>query len=40
MQQSKDKVPVFRSWTYWYVLVILFQVLLIILFNRFTRFFE
>ena len=37
MQDQKDKAPFFKSWTYWYVLVIVFLVVLIILFYFFTK---
>ena len=37
MEQEKDKVPLFKSWTQWYVLVIAFLVLLILLFYLFTK---
>jgi disulfide bond formation protein DsbB len=35
--QSNDKAPFFKNWTYWYWLVILFLVLLIVLFLLFTK---
>ena len=34
---ENDKPPLFKSWTAWYVMVILFLVLLIFLFNLFTK---
>jgi hypothetical protein len=34
---NNDKPPLFKNWTSWYVLVILFLVLLIFLFNLFTK---
>ncbi len=37
MSNNNDKVPLFKSWTYWYVLVIAFLILLIILFSLFTK---
>ena len=37
MERNDDKAPLFRSWTYWYVLVIAFLILLIILFSLFTK---
>jgi hypothetical protein len=37
MNDQKDKVPLFRSWTQWYVLVIGFLILLIILFYWLTK---
>ena len=39
MNENNDKVPVFRKWEHWYALVIGFLVLLIILFNFFTKYF-
>jgi hypothetical protein len=40
MQQNDDKAPVFKSWNVWYVLVIAFLVILIILFQVFTKRFQ
>lgn len=37
MNTQNDKPPLFKSWTYWYVLVIAFLFLLIILFYLFTK---
>jgi len=37
MDDQKDKVPLFKSWTHWYVLVISFIILLIILFYWMTK---
>lgn len=37
LPSEKDKVPLFKSWRYWYWLVIGFLVLLMILFYRFTK---
>jgi hypothetical protein len=34
-----DKIPFFKSWTQWYVLVIAFLIVLIILFKLFTNYF-
>jgi hypothetical protein len=39
-QDQKDKVPLFKSWTHWYVFVILFLILQIILFYLFTKYFS
>jgi hypothetical protein len=39
MEQRDDKMPVVTSWTKWYVLVLLFNALLIILFKLFTNYF-
>ena len=36
-ESQNNKPPLFKSWTGWYVLVILFLVLLIILFYLFTK---
>jgi len=37
MNDQKDKVPLFKSWTHWYVLVIGFLILLILLFYWLTK---
>lgn len=37
MNGDNDKIPIFKSWTYWYILVIVFLILLIILFSLFTK---
>jgi hypothetical protein len=39
MNNNPEKIPVFKSWTHWYVLVIAFLIILILLFNSFTGFF-
>ena len=36
-QQENDKAPFFKSWTGWYVLVLLFLVVLIIIFYLITK---
>ncbi|HEV7621837.1 MAG TPA: hypothetical protein VGO09_08895, partial [Flavisolibacter sp.] len=36
-KDKKDNVPLFKSWTSWYVLVIFFLIVLIILFYLFTK---
>lgn len=36
-ETNNDRPPIFKSWTGWYAVVILFLVLLIILFNVFTK---
>ncbi len=36
-QQEIDKPPFFKSWTSWYVLVLLFLVMLIIIFYLITK---
>lgn len=40
MNDSNDKVPLFKTWTAWYVFVIAFLVVLIILFYFFTKYFS
>jgi hypothetical protein len=37
MSDQKDKVPLFRSWGHWYVLVLAFLVFLILLFYWLTK---
>lgn len=34
---NKEKVPVFRKWSHWYLLVLGFLLLLILLFYLFTK---
>jgi hypothetical protein len=36
---EQEKVPVFKKWSHWYMLVIGFLILLIILFYLFTKYF-
>jgi len=36
-KQDNDKAPFFKSWNYWYLLVIGFLVLLVLLFFFFTK---
>jgi hypothetical protein len=36
----KEKSPLFKSWNYWYGLVIIFLIILIIFFNYFTKYFS
>lgn len=36
-QQDHDKIPLFKKWSSWYLLVIAFLVLLIVLFYFFTK---
>jgi Mg2+ and Co2+ transporter CorA len=36
---DNEKVPVFRKWSHWYALVIIFLVLLVVLFYFFTKYF-
>lgn len=40
MNESKEKIPLFKSWTHWYVFVLAILALLIILFNLFTKAFS
>jgi len=40
MNTEKDKIPVFKTWNQWYWFVIIFLILLIILFNFFTKYFS
>jgi hypothetical protein len=35
-----EKVPLFKKWTYWYVLVIGFLFALIVFFHFFTKYFS
>ncbi|WP_262711956.1 hypothetical protein [Flavisolibacter ginsenosidimutans] len=37
METNPDKPPLFKTWTRWYVLVILFLVALILFFYFFTK---
>ena len=37
IDNQKDKSPFFKSWTHWYVFVILFLIVQIILFYLFTK---
>jgi hypothetical protein len=37
---QKEKIPLFRSWTHWYVFVILFLGLLILAFYLLTNYFS
>lgn len=37
MTEPKDKVPLFKSWTGWYILVLSFLVVLIVLFYLLTK---
>jgi hypothetical protein len=39
MINPDDKVPLFKKWSHWYVLVIGFLSLLIVLFYLFTKYF-
>ncbi|WP_256449990.1 hypothetical protein [Flavihumibacter rivuli] len=40
MADNNSKVPLFRTWTQWYVFVLLFLVALIIGFHFFTQYFS
>lgn len=37
MNDQKDKLPLFKSWTHWYVLVLGFLIVLILLFYWLTK---
>ena len=38
MEKNEDeKVPLFKSWTQWYIFLVVFLILLIILFYLFTK---
>jgi len=37
MDDQKDKVPLFKSWTAWYTVVVGFLILLIVLFYWLTK---
>jgi len=39
MKKDNDKVPLFKTWTQWYVFVIAFLMALIILFRLMTNYF-
>ena len=39
IDQQDNKAPVFKTWTQWYVFVIVFLIVLIILFKLFTNYF-
>ncbi|HEX2607125.1 MAG TPA: hypothetical protein VHK91_07085 [Flavisolibacter sp.] len=36
-KNSDDKVPLFKSWNHWYILVVLFLVALILFFYLLTK---
>jgi hypothetical protein len=36
-EKENDKAPFFNTWGHWYVLLIVFQLLLVILFSLFTK---
>jgi hypothetical protein len=38
-EEKDDKIPLFNSWTKWYVFVLGFHLLLIVLFKLFTNYF-
>jgi hypothetical protein len=35
--KKKEHIPLFKTWTYWYILVVFFLALLIVLFYLLTR---
>jgi hypothetical protein len=39
MKEKKEKIPLFKTWTQWYVFVIAFLVLLIVSFYFLTKYF-
>lgn len=39
-EQQEDDVPLFRKWTYWYVLVVVVLILLILFFYMLTKHFS
>jgi len=39
MEEQKEKIPLFKTWTQWYVFVIAFLVLLIVSFYFLTKYF-
>ena len=39
LPSENEKIPVFKKWSHWYVMVIAFLVLLILLFYFFTKHF-
>jgi len=39
-EETKEKVPVFKSWNHWYVFVVVVLVVLILLFSWFTKHFS
>lgn len=38
--KEKEDIPLFKSWTQWYVFVILFLIALIVFFYFFTKWFS
>jgi len=40
MENNNDKIPLFRTWTQWYVFVIAFLIALIVFFHFFTNYFS
>ncbi|MGN6293245.1 MAG: hypothetical protein ACTHMV_10920 [Chitinophagaceae bacterium] len=36
-QPNDERPPLFKKWSYWYVLVLVFLVVLILLFTLFTK---
>ncbi|HKP31342.1 MAG TPA: hypothetical protein VJT83_01375 [Chitinophagaceae bacterium] len=38
--QEEDKIPVFKKWSHWYVLLIVYLVALIVFFHFFTQYFS
>jgi hypothetical protein len=40
MKMNQEKIPVFKKWSYWYILVIVVLIAKIIFFSLFTKFFS
>lgn len=40
MEKENENIPLFKTWTQWYVFVILFLILLIVLFWLLTNYFS
>lgn len=40
VEPNNDKIPLFKKWGHWYLFVIGVLVLLILLFNFFTKYFS
>ncbi len=38
-EEQEDKIPLFKTWTQWYILLTIVLVTLIILFKLFTNYF-
>lgn len=40
MDQHQNKIPLFKKWTHWYMLVLMVLLLLILFFSWFTKYFS